>query len=215
MYASIAELPLVGGHPVIDLVNTWEPRLPVNEREDHFVTPGDVLEWALRAGLITDAEAQGIHDLWAAAPATGRRSLSAVKEIRGAVDTVLLYSLAPGGDPASLRADLEYLRRCSAASVGRGQLLPACAGGAAARLVVGSDPATLIADRLAWRAVELLSGVDVSRLGVCPVEADGCGWLFIDRSRNHSRRWCSMTDCGAQTKARRLTERRRVARTTG
>jgi predicted RNA-binding Zn ribbon-like protein len=34
-------------------------------------------------------------------------------------------------------------------------------------------------------------------------EAGGCGWLFVDESRNGSRRWCSMKDCGNRAKARR------------
>jgi len=32
---------------------------------------------------------------------------------------------------------------------------------------------------------------------------DNCGWLFIDSSKNHSRRWCDMRDCGNRAKIRR------------
>ncbi|MGH7448040.1 MAG: CGNR zinc finger domain-containing protein, partial [Longimicrobiales bacterium] len=32
---------------------------------------------------------------------------------------------------------------------------------------------------------------------------DACAWLFIDVSRNRSRRWCDMKDCGNRAKARR------------
>ncbi len=31
----------------------------------------------------------------------------------------------------------------------------------------------------------------------------GCGVLFLDRTRNHSRRWCSMKTCGNRAKAQR------------
>ena len=58
--------------------------------------------------------------------------------------------------------------------------------------------------------VDLLRKADLSRLRVCPLDEDGCGWLFLDRSRNLSRKWCSMDECGAHAKARRLTERRRA-----
>ena len=34
-------------------------------------------------------------------------------------------------------------------------------------------------------------------------------WLFLDQSRNHSRHWCSMDECGTQMKQRRFVERRR------
>jgi predicted RNA-binding Zn ribbon-like protein len=33
--------------------------------------------------------------------------------------------------------------------------------------------------------------------------ADDCAWLFLDESRNHSRRWCDMKTCGNRQKARR------------
>ena len=45
-------------------------------------------------------------------------------------------------------------------------------------------------------AVELLCEADLTRLGICAPEQHGCGWLFLDRSRNGSRRWCTMGDCG-------------------
>jgi predicted RNA-binding Zn ribbon-like protein len=79
--------------------------------------------------------------------------------------------------------------------------------------MVDSPPVLLVADRVVQDAVDLLSGIDVTRLGRCPVQAGGCGWLFLDHSRNRSRRWCTMEDCGSGAKSQRLTERRRRSRT--
>jgi predicted RNA-binding Zn ribbon-like protein len=45
------------------------------------------------------------------------------------------------------------------------------------------------------------------RISLC--RADDCHWAFVDRSKNHSRVWCSMTDCGARAKARAYRERQR------
>jgi hypothetical protein len=45
------------------------------------------------------------------------------------------------------------------------------------------------------------------RIGCCC--SDSCHWAFVDRSKNHSRRWCSMGDCGAREKARAYRARRR------
>jgi predicted RNA-binding Zn ribbon-like protein len=36
---------------------------------------------------------------------------------------------------------------------------------------------------------------------------EGCGWLFLDTSRNHLRRWCTMDECGNRAKMRRRYER--------
>ncbi|WP_262367125.1 CGNR zinc finger domain-containing protein [Microbispora triticiradicis] len=92
---------------------------------------------------------------------------------------------------------------------------PETAPGRVVRLLVGTSPALLVPDRLAHAAVEFLSTADLRRLRVCPLAEGGCGWLFLDHSRNGSRRWCAMADCGSQAKARRLTERRRARRATG
>lgn len=45
-----------------------------------------------------------------------------------------------------------------------------------------------------------------NRVKICP--ADDCRWAFYDRSRNHSRTWCSMQVCGNREKARSWRERR-------
>jgi predicted RNA-binding Zn ribbon-like protein len=53
-------------------------------------------------------------------------------------------------------------------------------------------------------AAELLLSKDLrERVGQCADPA-GCGWLFLDLSKNRSRRWCSMQDCGNRAKQRRL-----------
>ncbi|MDZ4765407.1 MAG: CGNR zinc finger domain-containing protein [Chloroflexota bacterium] len=41
-------------------------------------------------------------------------------------------------------------------------------------------------------------------------DGDNCGWLFLDTSKNHTRRWCDMTDCGNRAKARRFLDRKRT-----
>jgi predicted RNA-binding Zn ribbon-like protein len=40
------------------------------------------------------------------------------------------------------------------------------------------------------------------RLKACP--RDVCGWIFYDRSRNSSSRWCAMSVCGNRTKTKRF-----------
>ena len=52
-----------------------------------------------------------------------------------------------------------------------------------------------------WAAAELLTSADRDRVRACA--SDPCRWLFLDLSRNRSRRWCSMEDCGNRAKARR------------
>ena len=56
-------------------------------------------------------------------------------------------------------------------------------------------------------AAELLTSVELSKVRVCA--AEDCGWLFLDTSKNHSRRWCDMNTCGNRAKARKHYEHKR------
>jgi predicted RNA-binding Zn ribbon-like protein len=59
-------------------------------------------------------------------------------------------------------------------------------------------------------AADLLVSEELDRLKKC---ADpNCGWLFLDISRNHSRRWCDMRDCGNRAKANRFYKKKKPAR---
>ena len=203
----VAELPLVGGHPALDLVNTVERGR--GERRDHLTDPTALLTWASRAGLVDDGEARAVADAWERDPASGLAALAAVREVREALHRALLAAMAiEPPDPGAL----ERLRQRWVAALGRARLALDPGRASATRLVVGTETATLIADRVAVGAVEVLRDAELARLRRCPPEAGGCGWVFLDRSRNGSRRWCRMADCGTTVKARRLTERRRAAR---
>ncbi len=73
------------------------------------------------------------------------------------------------------------------------------------------DPAELEAVNahiaLALEALRLLQRSDPRRIGRCSDPA--CGWLFLDQSRNHSRRWCSSGDCGNRDRVNRHHARNR------
>lgn len=209
---SISDIALVGGHRALDLVNTVAPRAAVAGQQDHLQSPADLLTWSLRTALADDRAAAAAEAAWNASPAAGRRALAAVREIREALHEVLSARLRPGGGSDPDRDQLDHIALAWAAAVTRGRLAPAGDGPGIARWELDSPPALLIADLVARDAVDLLCGIEIQRLGRCPVEAGGCGWLFLDLSRNRSRRWCDMADCGSAAKARRLTERRRSSR---
>ena len=58
---------------------------------------------------------------------------------------------------------------------------------------------------LAQSAAELLTSASMEQVRAC--DADTCRWLFLDTSRNHTRRWCDMKVCGNRMKARRFQAR--------
>lgn len=64
-------------------------------------------------------------------------------------------------------------------------------------------------DRILWptarSAAELLCSTELAKLRQC--RSEECGWLFLDTTRNHSRSWCDMEDCGNLDKVRRFRQR--------
>lgn len=65
------------------------------------------------------------------------------------------------------------------------------------------NPAEQLSDLLALiasSAADLLRSDRLDRVKECRSET--CSWIFIDESRNRSRCWCDMADCGNRAKAR-------------
>jgi predicted RNA-binding Zn ribbon-like protein len=72
----------------------------------------------------------------------------------------------------------------------------------------GFSAAALLAPVL-WSAGDLMVSPETVRLRHCSNEQ--CLWLFLDESKNGSRRWCSMQACGNRAKAHRHYLRTRTA----
>jgi predicted RNA-binding Zn ribbon-like protein len=204
--AAISEHDLLGGRLALDFVNTIEPRTGEGQR-DFLPDYRALAAWSAHSGAVTADEAAG---LLLAASADARRSTKVWRqaiEMREALYRLVLAS-AEGRPPLS--QDLVVLTRASA-DAQRHAMLTADDGKIR---WCWDSPRDL--ERPLWEVtrsgIEILTTDDASRLGVCRRGADGCGWVFFDATKNRSRRWCGMADCGTRAKARRLTERRRRAR---
>lgn len=197
---------LVGGWLCLDLANTVEPRCGAAER-DHLRRYADLVAWAGHAGALDD-EAHEADLLRGATdrPAAARASFARAVALREAVYEVFA-AIARSTAPAA--TDLEVIQRGYAAAARSATLVSA--GGRFAWTWPRAD-----LDRawypIAGSAVDLLTTGPLERLKMCP-DGEGCGWLFIDVTKNNSRRWCSMETCGAEAKIKRQTARRRARRT--
>jgi len=60
---------------------------------------------------------------------------------------------------------------------------------------------------LSMSAADLMLSESVQRVRAC--DNPECRWLFLDTSKNHTRRWCDMQICGNRMKARRFKARQR------
>jgi len=175
-------------HRVLDFVNTVNGR-PVYSRDD-LAGADDVFDWADAAGLLRH------HDQ--VKPRGDETS-----QFRAAI--VLRENLYLVFAPDSSSGET---RKTAVAFVVRRAALAA----RSARWDIDElryepwwpqDTIDSICDRLADQAVLLLRSAAMSRVGCCA----GCGWLFLDTSRAHARRWCSMNACGVRDKMRRYHQR--------
>lgn len=186
---------LIGGHPALDFINTVSRYLP-EVTGDRFRTYGDLVTWGLATGVLSPAEGSELAERAAREPLTAAAVVGQARELRGILNGVFV-ALARHEAPAPDR--LGALNAALRAVTS--QLEVAWDGG---RLVWRPGEATaldVIVRRVAWLAAQLLTSGDLTYLRAC--EGEDCAWLFIDTTRNHSRRWCSMNDCGGRAKARR------------
>jgi predicted RNA-binding Zn ribbon-like protein len=62
---------------------------------------------------------------------------------------------------------------------------------------------------IARAAGDLLASPDLALVRAC--SSPTCQWLFLDTSKNHHRRWCSMKQCGNRAKVRRFYAKKKTA----
>lgn len=197
----IEALSLHGGHAALDFVNTVDWR----ERSPHELLAGyDVLlHFARRLGIVEDAELGGLIASTERHPRKSEGALQRAIELREALYRTFA-SLAAAGTPAS--RDLATITAVFAEAASNGRLVAARYG--YSWDWTGADPWNRVRWPVAAAAVDLLLSSRLERLKQCP--HDGCGWVFLDRSKNASRRWCSMEGCGARAKMRRHYARSKV-----
>ena len=195
----LADLPRAGGHVVLNLVNTVDWRTS-DEPIEYLHAFDDVLQFGTIAGIITPAERTALSR---AGTATARaRAYKRVIDFREAAYRVLRASME-GRSPRS--ADLRLIGDVvSEAQAARS--LTYEHGAFSLALKDRTSDARLPLWRVALQLGELLTSGVVWRIRECG--GPGCGWLFLDTTKSHTRRWCTMEGCGNRAKARRFYARR-------
>lgn len=188
------------GTPALAFVNTLDWRLREAPVELLKGFP-DLLRWAWTTEVLTHGEARTLRAWAEAHPRAAARALTEAIAVREAMAHVL-QAVARGQEmPAAPLTRLDAA--CRVAFSGRA-LRPAGAGATWEwRATDASRPALAAA----LDAARLLTSAERRRVRECG-DAE-CGWLFLDTSRNRSRRWCSMEGCGNRNKARRFYRRQR------
>jgi predicted RNA-binding Zn ribbon-like protein len=168
-----------GGHLALDLVNTVSWRLDPSRTVDRIPDGAALERWARFVGLSAEADDEVV---------------AKVRRLREQIYAVV-QPMATGAEPSA--KDVEALRRTLLAALGRVEV---------AAVMPLELAAADLPDELAVAVWQLLEHEDAGRLRQC--KASDCGWVFLDRTKNGSRVWCSSADCGNRSRARRHYARR-------
>jgi predicted RNA-binding Zn ribbon-like protein len=157
----------------------------------------DLVIWCQHAGILTAHDAArliGEADRRPAQTAAAFERAIALRETIYAIFSAIARGASPGA------ADLAALNETRSEALAHSQVASTAGG----FVVDWTDKAAL--DWVLWpialSAADLLTSGNRNRIRACA--GHGCDWLFVDTSRNHKRRWCSMDECGNRSKARRF-----------
>lgn len=195
-----SSLSLVGGNLALDFANTAAGR-DTPTPTAHIGNAADLFAWAAHAGGMDAGTAERCRgDLTAGADVT-ERLLRHALQFREAIYRVGV-SLAGGRRPTE--ADLLQLKTVAQRALGAATLV--WVDGRYRFDFSAAPPEAALLGPIAWSATDMLLAGGFERLKQCA--SPGCGWLYLDHSKNNSRRWCDMATCGNLAKGRRHRQRR-------
>ncbi len=190
---------LIAGVLSLNFANTLygHGRTPIHE---YLAGYRDLVIWSRKAGVLPERDADFLIRDAARRPAEATAVFHRAIALR---ETIHRCFKAIAHHEPTQAADLAALNAARSEALGHSHIDQTVTG----FVIDWNDKRAL--DRMLWpialSAAELLTSTDLERVRQC----SGCDWLFLDESRNHLRRWCSMSACGNRAKARRFLERKR------
>jgi len=160
-----------------------------------------VVAWAEHAGVLPGQAGRALRKRASGDRSAEGRSFRRALLVRESIYQT--FSAIAAAKPAPV-LEIRRLLDAYGHAVARGSLEQKPGGGSALHWP-WSPPRADVLDPIAYAAGHLLLVVDHPPVKECP----GCGWLFLDRSSNGSRRWCDMQTCGSRDKMRRFYHSRR------
>jgi predicted RNA-binding Zn ribbon-like protein len=197
---------LVSGHLTLDFTNTVSTRLK-SHQVDYLTGYSELVEWSRHAGILSVDQARRLKR------SAAQRSAEAVAVLHRAIEVrEVLFRIfsALAQRKAPRDSDLRGLNAALRDTMGRLQVRRV-----KEQFQWGwtSDADSL--DAMLWPVVregaELLTRPERSKVRQCSNDPL-CQWLFLDKSKNESRRWCSMDLCGSRDKVKRYYHRKKLGR---
>ena len=201
--ASDGKFPMVGNHRCLDFVNT--ELIEQGRRVDLLQDFADLVGWLEQAQVLGVAQAKQILRRW------GRTSKAAEALSQALAFRRVLREMTDGivrGDRPSVDAlgRINAVLRHHAVDVA----LVRTRNGFERRLLFRPKEPIHLLVPVAESASDLLCHGDLALILKC--ENPRCILYFYDTTKNHARRWCSMTVCGNRMKVAAHYRRRRRTR---
>jgi predicted RNA-binding Zn ribbon-like protein len=193
---------LTGGQLALDLANTISRRDDPQRRKEHLERYGDLVAFAKQSGVITQRQAKELCDY---AEQHVRESVRCFRKVIALREAVYRAFSAIAQGKAAGVGDLNLINDFAVEALQHRSLLRADGGYRWECRWDEKNPLERVLWPAAQAAADLLTSPELRILRFC--EAPDCEWLFLDHSRNRSRRWCDMTSCGNRQKARRHYQR--------
>ena len=201
----------VGGNLCLDFVNTVDGRLEQKVKnslvfsisKDKFNGYEELVYWSKDAGILTDIVAKRLIAIAAKKVKESVQTFERALVLRESLYKIFIHIIK---DLAPPEKDVNVLN--AECTIARDKQ----------KLIFNSNKFTWIFDSendeldcmlwpIALSGAELLLSGDLDRVRQCA--GDNCGWLFVDTSKNHSRQWCDMKDCGNLAKVRRFRKKQK------
>jgi predicted RNA-binding Zn ribbon-like protein len=196
----------VGGSLILDFTNVGTH---AGHNHEHLRSFDDLVAFVREAGELSPAEARRLVAEAARHPSAANAVLARAIGLREA--SMRAFSAFARGKTPGPR-DVELIGQEAAMALAHRRIAQT------GKRITWTWSVDLALDRVLWPIAqsgsELLTS-DEDRVLVRECASDTCEWLFLDRTRNHSRRWCDMADCGNRAKQRRLRARTRMAKQHG
>ena len=187
---------LSGGELCLDFANTVDSR-PTEEPLELLPDFDGLVAWSLQAKVLPSVDAEEILEEAARHPRRGAAVLKQAREVREAIFQIF-SATAQGTEPPG--GAMALLNRNLPAALGHRRIVREDAG----YRWEWEEGDSL--GRMLWpiltSTADLLTSQRLSRVRLC--SAENCDWLFLDQSKNRSRRWCDMAVCGNRSKVRRF-----------
>ncbi len=185
------------GNLALNFANTVDWHASQNP-EELLTSYTALVNWSRDYGVLQEVDAESLLIKAMESPDEAAKALSQARIIR---ETIYRIFHAVAQREAPPGEDLENLKEALARAIDAARMVPQEKG---FRWDWKFEPPSF--EQMLWpitqAAVDLLLSKKLSQVGQCADER-GCGALFIDTSRNHSRQWCSMDTCGNRAKAQR------------